>query len=132
MTTHDRYDDLATAYAFDTLDARERQEFESHLDGCVDCRLAIDDLRRVAAGLGLAADPVTPPASLRQRTLAAAMRQGRARDIVVSAAPTGSQVDPLSRPAVTSRSPGGGWRALLAASVALALGLGTYALMLRS
>lgn len=131
MTTHERYDDLATAYAFDTLDTRERQEFESHLDDCADCRLAIDDLRRVAAGLGLAADSVTPPASLRQRTLAAATRQGRERD-VVSSAPTGSPVDALSRPAVTSRSPGSGWRALLAASVALALGLGTYAVMLRS
>ncbi|MEO8484093.1 MAG: anti-sigma factor [Acidobacteriota bacterium] len=75
MTGHEYYDDLVAAHALDALDAEERRAFEAHLATCDACSRALADLRRVSAGIALSVDPVEPPASLRERTLARATAQ---------------------------------------------------------
>lgn len=120
-TTHEQFQDLVAAYAFDAIDVHERQPFEAHLAGCESCREALADLRRASVGLGLSIDPVEPPADLRARTLAAAVSQPRAV-VAVPARPSTPTVAPASST----------WRRLgMAASVALVAGLGTYSVMLR-
>jgi anti-sigma-K factor RskA len=127
VTTHDRFDELATAYAFDTAEAHEREEFEAHLSDCETCQAAVNDLRRVSAGLGLAVDPIEPIPALRARALAAAVSGSRP-------SPLDTARSPASRPRMASvaarRRPG--WPLLaLAASLVVAAGLGIHALSLR-
>jgi anti-sigma-K factor RskA len=43
--------ELVPLYALDALEGQERLDFESHLDGCPDCRAELDGYRDVAAGL---------------------------------------------------------------------------------
>ncbi len=59
---------LSGAYAIDALDDQERDLFERHLPGCLDCQREVASLREAAA---LMADvtAVTPPASLRASVL---------------------------------------------------------------
>ena len=77
MTGHAEYTDLVAAYALDALDDAERPAFEAHLEACADCQAALADLRRVTAGIGLASEPETPPASLRDRVLTQAAADPR-------------------------------------------------------
>ena len=55
--SHDRWLESAAAYALDSLDRDERPEFESHLDNCAECRIAVQEFREVA-GLLVHASPV--------------------------------------------------------------------------
>ncbi len=60
---------LSGAYVVDALDDAEREAFEAHLPGCVDCQAEVASLREATA---LMADDatMTPPASLRASVLA--------------------------------------------------------------
>ncbi len=60
---------LTGAYAVDALDAAEREAFEAHLDACVDCQREVSEFRETLA-LRAEAEPVAPPASVRDRVLA--------------------------------------------------------------
>lgn len=71
-TRHDDLEVLAAAYAIDALDGDERKQFESHLSECAVCREHVAAYRSVTAALALGTEPVDPPASLRQRTIARA------------------------------------------------------------
>ncbi len=73
MTGHDQTPGwdvhaLSGAYTVDALDDVERQRFEAHLAQCAECRDEVDSLQEAGAILG-SAEPVAPPASLRDRVL---------------------------------------------------------------
>jgi len=101
---------LTGAYAVDALDELERARFEQHLSGCEDCRAEVAELLETAALLAeTTATP--PPASLRESVLAGI-----------------SQVRPLPpelpRPAETSRRRTAWIPLLVAAALALVVGVG--------
>jgi anti-sigma-K factor RskA len=122
--THDTFAEMISAYALGALDRDERQTFEDHLGTCLVCQRELAEFRRVTAGLGLAADAVTPPASLKARTLAKATSTNQTRGAAVSVpAPA---VRPRKTPRITL-----GWFTA-AASLAAAIGAGMYAWSLRS
>lgn len=122
---HDGFEADAAAYALDALDLDERREFVAHLSTCGQCQADVAEYRRVAAGLGMTVDPVTPPASLKARTLASAT--GRVQESPsrpASVTPLESKVPPRARLSTA-------WLAV-AASLALAAATGIYAMSLRS
>ena len=55
---------LSGAYVVDALDDHEREIFEEHLPGCLDCQAEVASLREATAELAHDA-ALTPPASLR-------------------------------------------------------------------
>lgn len=69
---HDEFVSASAAYAIDALDAGERSRFEAHLAGCAECQAEVAAYQRVGVGLGLAIDPMAPPAALKTRVLARA------------------------------------------------------------
>ena len=60
---------LSGAYVVDALDDHEREVFEAHLPGCLDCQEEVASLREATSELAHDA-AVTPPASLRASVLA--------------------------------------------------------------
>ncbi|MEU9237242.1 anti-sigma factor [Streptomyces subrutilus] len=60
---------LAAAYALNSLDPAERQEFAAHLAECEACRHDVADFQATAARLA-AATAQAPPASMKERTMA--------------------------------------------------------------
>lgn len=60
---------LSGAYVVDALDDHEREIFEEHLPGCLDCQAEVASLREATAELAHDAS-LTPPASLRASVLA--------------------------------------------------------------
>jgi anti-sigma-K factor RskA len=114
---HDRFVEALASYALDTLEGAERGALETHLESCRQCQDELAELRRVTAGLGMSVESVAPPASLRDRTLRRATAEPQPR---LEAADASSP-----------RSIRGPWL-LAAASVLLALGVGTWALALRA
>jgi anti-sigma-K factor RskA len=62
---------LSGAYALDAIEPEEREAFEAHLAECEACREEVAALRKAAVEL---VPPVTPPAGLRERVLAAAQQ----------------------------------------------------------
>jgi len=113
--THDRFDELVAAYALGAIDPVERPAFEVHLATCERCQRELAELSRVTVGLALAVEPVSPPDSLKARTIARAISQTRPVRSVVA---PGTLHD---RPAI------GPWKLALAASVLIAVSLGIYA-----
>ena len=67
--------ELTAAYALDALDPAERAEYEEHLATCERCRDELAQLSVVAAELAFAAEPVSPPPTLRTRILEAAQAE---------------------------------------------------------
>ncbi|HEY6359308.1 MAG TPA: anti-sigma factor [Vicinamibacterales bacterium] len=130
---HEEWRASAAAYALDVLDAADRKAFASHLETCLECRALVASYTPVLANLGLAAEPVRPPESLRARTLARAVHQPRQTS---PTAPTSTMTGraPLearaeSTASRTARQAASWW--LLAASLMAAVGLGIYAWSLR-
>jgi anti-sigma-K factor RskA len=68
--SHEELQELLALYALEALDPGEVAELEAHLATCETCPAELDELRIVAGAIGLAADPVAPPAELRERILA--------------------------------------------------------------
>lgn len=110
---HDAFGDLADAYVFGGLTPEERRTLEAHLAACGACAQRVRELAQVAEFLGGAVEPRDPPAHLRDRVLAVAVR-----------APRGALAP--ERPAGW-----GGWRWLAAAAALAAVTAGLYALALR-
>lgn len=115
MTDHCAYGERAGPYAFETLPAEERREFETHLDGCRECRREVSDAAAVAESLGRAVTALNPPAGLRERVIAAAREE---RPIAGTTGARGRNLQGAMAP----------W--LLAAASLAAIGLGLYAWML--
>lgn len=134
MSTHDEFD--VAAYAIDALDPAERAAVEAHLAGCEQCRADLAELRRVVVGLGLSAEPETPPASLRERTIARATAQPQARGVTTPAPREPIIPSNITRfPVPTAPPPQSPtrWSGLAtAAGIILSVSLGLYALSLRS
>jgi anti-sigma-K factor RskA len=65
---------LSGAYAVDALSEEEARSFEKHLEQCEACRQEVRELQEAAARLG-ASESQQPPASLKDRVLAAADQQ---------------------------------------------------------
>jgi anti-sigma factor RsiW len=122
---HDEWSAAAAAYALDALDAAERTAFAAHLETCVQCRTLVASYAPVVASLGLATEPITPPESLRARTLARATSQARA----VSGRPALDARADSSAPQPPRQAAPSWW--LVAASVSAAIGLGIYSWSLR-
>lgn len=124
---HEPFEDAVASYAIDALDPADRQAFETHLSTCAQCQAELAEMRRVVAGIGMATEPVAPPAMLKARTIAHATGQGDDRD--PGRAPARVVPVPLPRPAPRpSFMP---WL-VAAASLVIALASGLYAWSLRS
>jgi putative transcriptional regulator len=67
--SHDRFLPLAEGYALGTLEAGDRVAFEGHVDGCPECRKAVEETSH--ALLGVASSLTRPPLgdSVRQQLL---------------------------------------------------------------
>jgi len=111
---HEMFAEMVAAYALGALDSSERASFEAHLASCVTCQRELAELRRVTAGLGLAADPIAPPESLKAKTIARATSQPQ------------TQARAAMKPRMSLE-----WL-LTAASLAAAIGAGIYAWSVRS
>jgi anti-sigma-K factor RskA len=64
--------ELAAAYALGALTEAEARDFEAHIGTCARHEGELAGHRRVTAALARTVDPMTPPASLRNRILAGA------------------------------------------------------------
>jgi len=68
--THEELRGQAGAYVLGALDAADRDEFEAHLPGCVECRADVRSLNRVTEALACAAASREPSPRLRARVVA--------------------------------------------------------------
>jgi anti-sigma-K factor RskA len=137
MASHDAFIESAAGYAVGALHPDERRTFEAHLASCPRCQSELRELRRVAMGLALAAEPVAPPASLRTRvisyatshpqTAAAAASAGAAHDPGRSSmSDKKSTTGVLDRP--RTKQPLPSWVGIaIAASIGVALLAAVYA-----
>jgi anti-sigma factor RsiW len=125
---HEEFEDAVASYAVDALDPGDRRAFEAHLSTCARCQAELAELRRVVAGLGMATEPVAPPAALKARTIAyATARGGDAR--IPGGAPARVTPLPATRPAPRFQIVP--WL-VAAAAVVIAAVSGLYAVSLRS
>jgi anti-sigma-K factor RskA len=106
----------AAGYVLGALAPDERAEFAAHLSECAVCAAEVSSFTHVVGELAHAAPPVDPPALLRDRVLA--------RVLPPLAQPSGKPRGAAVRRAF---APG----LLAAASLALAIGSGIYAVQLR-
>lgn len=121
-SAHDALRESTGLYALGALMPEERAAFETHLATCAECAAEVRAFSTVAGALAQAAPQVNPPASLRERTLAAT---GLAEGPGLEAEP--ARARSVSAAGGAARTP---WFAF-AASVALAVGLSVYVLQLR-
>lgn len=125
MSAHDRFDELVPAYVLGTLDDEERRTFDAHVAECAECQRTVEELRRVAVGVGLAS-AAPPPPDLRAKVLRRATTQPQ-----LSASFPGGASTVREQPRVTPPRSGGWMPVALAASVLLAAVAGLYAASLR-
>lgn len=69
---HDKYEELAVAWALDALEPADQEIFEEHRGGCDPCALTVFATLEVATELAYGVPDVAPPPRLRQQLLAAA------------------------------------------------------------
>jgi anti-sigma-K factor RskA len=127
--THDELRASLPAFALGALDADERQTVAAHVATCDACTAELAELNRVVMGIGLDAEPVTPPSDLRARVLQRVanepQRTAPARATLPFAPPQQPRHDrPSASPSMM--------RLALAASVLAAAGALFYAFTLRS
>ena len=107
--------ELTAAYALDALERVEEREFEEHLRSCESCRDELASFQATAAELGLGVVSPEPPPALRGRILERVQAE---RGVVV----------PFRRRNVGFRAVS----AVAAVAAAVAIGLGIWAVSLRS
>lgn len=107
--TDEKIHELAAGYVLNALAPDDRRLFESHLEGCSQCREEVATLGGAATGLAVAAEGASPAPELRERVLETARSER-------------TSVAPLHRRRWTPR-----WTAATAAAVCLAIGLGLWA-----
>lgn len=110
--THDDVRTLAAEYALGTLDAGERAAVDQHLAECAACRAHVAADQVVLDALGRSAPHVAPPASLRDRVLAAATAPGRAEARPRAAATAGPMRAWLIAASVLLMIAAGAWQIL--------------------
>jgi anti-sigma-K factor RskA len=84
VNDHSRWQDDLAAYLLGSLEPREAEQFERHLDGCEECRERRSWLEPALQTLPESVERIEPPPELRERVLAevrsdAARRSGEAR-----------------------------------------------------
>jgi anti-sigma-K factor RskA len=115
---HEELRGRAAAYVLEALAPDERAEFAAHLSECAACAAEVYSFAHVAGELAHGAAPVDPPVFLRERVLARLLRP---------------LPQPVEKSGVTAAAVRSAFvRGLLAAaSLALAVGSGIYAVHLR-
>ena len=114
MYSHEETRDRLTDYVLGELGKPERARVEAHLAHCVECAAEARELALAFQGIGLAVEPVQPPAHLRARVLAALAREEQSG--VASPHPSSA------RSPVPRRSSWAPWLAAAAALIAIVLG----------
>ena len=97
--TCDEVRELAAAYVLDALEADEAAAVRSHLAGHPDGHPEIEELGAVIPALAEIVPIVEPPASLKDRIMAAAAADLAARGGATGATDTGTSLPPASAPA---------------------------------
>lgn len=115
-------EELAAGYALEALDADDGARFRGHLDGCDRCQALVAEFTAVTALLPEALTPVVPSPALRDRLLAAALREPDAADEPELPAP--AQLGERRAGAREPRSTLWAWS--LAALFAVSLGFGYW------
>jgi len=126
-TAHEEFEADVASYAIDALDPAEARAFEAHLASCARCQAELADLRRVVAGIGMAGEPIPPPALLKARTIARATGRPEAT-LRFEPRPSSTPMSPSPTGARPSSMP---WL-VAAAAVVVAVASATYAWSLRS
>lgn len=118
--------DDAAAYVLGALPEVEGATFARHLAGCADCHRQVEELQFVAETLPMAAAPLQPPSTLRDRVMAVVHSEA---DVLRAAGPSADRPPDPGRRRRSRRLPRlGSLRSLPAAALAavlLALGVGT-------
>ena len=127
--SHD-FREQAALFVVGALDEGEREAFVEHLRTCAECAAEVAVQGELTSAMAQAVPPQTPSPQLRERILSAAARQS---GVVAHARVGGPAQAPVpQRPDVRTPSRSiGPWLAM-AASMAVAVALGAYALSLRS
>lgn len=121
--THEELRDLLPAYALGALDADDHRDVAAHVATCAECTAELASLERVVTNIGLDAEPVTPPASLKGRVLDRIETERATRVSSMERMPVTKA--PASRSFWTQGL-------ALAASLVVAVGASLYAWALRS
>ncbi|MGH2810625.1 MAG: RskA family anti-sigma factor, partial [Actinomycetota bacterium] len=100
---HEQIRKLAPLLAIDAVSDDERREIHSHMDSCAECFSSMEMALDGAAALAQSADPLTPPASLKQRL----MSQIASEAAVVPLAPP-QALPPAAHPAAGVQPPAAG------------------------
>jgi hypothetical protein len=127
--THENYKELLAASALTALDAADARALNTHLESCSNCRSEMIELNYTAALLALEAEPLEPPADVREQIFARLRREDRAaasasQRVVPDAARREANVRPFERPARNLWSSFGSLGAIAATVVFLGLIIG--------
>lgn len=74
LNNHDALREQAALYALGGLSEAERTAFETHLNGCAECKAEVTSFQPVSGALAQGVEQHDPPAALRRRILGAARR----------------------------------------------------------
>jgi anti-sigma factor RsiW len=66
---HEEYQELMTAQALSALDSAEADRLERHLEGCPECRAAMEEWQKTSAWLAMDAPLREPSREVRTRIL---------------------------------------------------------------
>lgn len=77
MSVHEQFAEDLALYALGSLEGKERDALEKHLEGCATCRRELELLRGDLSLLALTAAGPKPPARARQRLLSAIANEPR-------------------------------------------------------
>ncbi|KUP04147.1 hypothetical protein Q75_16305 [Bacillus coahuilensis p1.1.43] len=94
--------DLVIDYINHQLSEEERKKFEEHLENCSECRREVEELQMLMSDLPYSADPVEPPADLKDRVLSAAFLEEEPE--LVSGSDLNQTVQPVSMKQKRQRS----------------------------
>jgi anti-sigma-K factor RskA len=75
--TCEEFEELSGAYVLDAVTPEERQKAREHLAGCIKCMRRLEELRAIVDLLPLSVTQVNPPASAKERLLAAIREEQR-------------------------------------------------------
>ncbi|HKW45043.1 MAG TPA: anti-sigma factor [Candidatus Eremiobacteraceae bacterium] len=130
MMDHDAIAEISGAYALDAVTPDEGHAVEEHLDGCVDCRALLAEMRGIARVLPFACEPVDPSPALKRRILDVAQAERRAEQrLRRNARGGGAEAGGWRRPATALVRY---WGAAAAALVLVAGGFGIGTMQARS
>jgi anti-sigma factor RsiW len=120
MSERCQHADTVAAYLLGALPQDESAHFETHLDGCPQCREDLATLQPVVDALPAAAPPVQPPLELRARLMDTVRSEA---ELLQAAGPSADKPAPLPKATPPLRERLFGRRPLLAGAMALVLAL---------